>query len=276
MFESGYRASRVFPLVRLADLRLRQGRLEEAERLLQGYEWHPAARRSRPAIALARGDPALAEDLARVCLEGDDPSDPACAPVLQLLVDIRLARDDLGEARETLDRLAELATSSGQDRVGAYAELAAEADERAAGHLKAAVERFSALNLPLETARAQLALAAAVAPRAPGAAIAEARVALGAFERLGALGDANAAAALLRGLGAPGRAWPKRPGALTKRESEVLSLLAAGCTNAEIGGRLVISRRTAEHHVASILSKLGLRSRAEAAAYALRHPPEDP
>ena len=282
VFESGYRASRVSPLVRLADLRLRQGRLEEAERLLQGYEWHPAARRSQAAIALARGDPALAEDLARVCLEGDDPSDPACAPVLQLLVDIRLARDDLGEARETLDRLAELATSSGQDRVGAYAELAAgrvlaaEADERAAGHLKAAVERFSALNLPLETARAQLALAAAVASRAPGAAIAEARVALGAFERLGALGDANAAAALLRGLGAPGRARPKRPGALTKRESEVLSLLAAGCTNAEIGGRLVISRRTAEHHVASILSKLGLRSRAEAAAYAVRHPPEDP
>ena len=196
-------------------------------------------------------------------------------------MDVRLARDDLGGARETLDRLAELATSSGHDRVGAYAELAAgrvlaaEADERAAGHLKAAVERFSVLNLPLETARAQLALAAAVASRAPGAAIAEARVALGAFERLGALGDADAAAAMLRGLGAPGRVWPKRQSALTTREREVLALLAAGYTNSEIGGRLVISRRTAEHHVASILSKLGLRRRAEAAAYAVRRPPED-
>lgn len=61
---------------------------------------------------------------------------------------------------------------------------------------------------------------------------------------------------------------------MTKRETEVLSLLAAGCSNAEIGERLYISRRTAEHHVASILSKLGLRSRAEAAVYAVRQPPK--
>jgi DNA-binding NarL/FixJ family response regulator len=70
--------------------------------------------------------------------------------------------------------------------------------------------------------------------------------------------------------GASGRAWPRRHGALTKRETEVLSLVAAGCSNAEIGERLYISRRTAEHHVASILSKLGLRRRAEAAAYTVR------
>ena len=90
------------------------------------------------------------------------------------------------------------------------------------------------------------------------------------YERLGAPRDADAAAALLRELGAPARAFPKGYGPLTKRETEVVSLLAEGCSNAEIAQRLYISRRTAEHHVARILAKLGLRSRAEVAAYALR------
>jgi DNA-binding NarL/FixJ family response regulator len=135
---------------------------------------------------------------------------------------------------------------------------------------QAALERFSALDLPLEAGRARLELARALRSRAPAAAVAEARLALGTFEELGAVRDADRAADLLRGLGATGRTRSRRHGALTGRETEVLALVAAGCSNAEIGERLYISRRTAEHHVASILYKLGLRSRAEAAAYAVR------
>ncbi len=107
------------------------------------------------------------------------------------------------------------------------------------------------------------------------AAVAEAQLALRAFERIGALADADLTAALLRELGATGRSSPRQTGELTRREIEVLTLLGDGCTNEEIAQRLVISRRTAEHHVAHILSKLGLRSRSEAATYAVRRRPED-
>jgi DNA-binding NarL/FixJ family response regulator len=100
----------------------------------------------------------------------------------------------------------------------------------------------------------------------------EGKIATAAFDRLGAIADADAAAGLLRRLGdSAGRAWPRGATGLTRREREVLGLLAEGCSNAEIAQRLVISTRTAEHHVASVLSKLGLHSRSEAAAYAVRH-----
>ena len=217
-FEAGYRAERIGPLVRLAALRVRQGRFEEAEGLLEGGEWHPAARRSLATIALARGDLALAEDLARLCFEGENPSDPVCGPLLELLVGIQLARDDLPAARETLDRLAGLAAACEDERVRASAELAAgrvlaaDGDERAPPRLRTALERFSALDLPLEAAWARLALARALASNSRAAAVSEARLALGTFERLGAARDADAAAGLLRELGSFGRASPEATG----------------------------------------------------------------
>ena len=60
------------------------------------------------------------------------------------------------------------------------------------------------------------------------------------------------------------------PAGLTARQSEVLALLAGGLSNAEIAARLVISRKTADHHVSAILMKLDVRSRGEAAAVARR------
>lgn len=58
---------------------------------------------------------------------------------------------------------------------------------------------------------------------------------------------------------------------LTRREREVLALLASGLSNSEIAARLSVSRSTAKAHVTNILSKLGVSSRGEAIALALRH-----
>jgi DNA-binding NarL/FixJ family response regulator len=54
------------------------------------------------------------------------------------------------------------------------------------------------------------------------------------------------------------------PAGLTARQTDVLGLLAAGLTNAEIAERLVISIRTADHHVSAILAKLGVHTRGDA------------
>jgi DNA-binding CsgD family transcriptional regulator len=60
------------------------------------------------------------------------------------------------------------------------------------------------------------------------------------------------------------------PQALTPREREVVELLAEGLTNAEVAARLYISPKTAAVHVSNILAKLGMASRSEVAAFAVR------
>jgi len=60
------------------------------------------------------------------------------------------------------------------------------------------------------------------------------------------------------------------PAGLTGREMEVLALLVAGLSNADIAARLVVSARTVDHHVAAIFRKLGVPSRGEATAQAVR------
>ena len=62
-----------------------------------------------------------------------------------------------------------------------------------------------------------------------------------------------------------------RPAGLSEREVEVARLVAAGCSNQEIATRLVISRRTAEHHVQHIYAKVGVSSRAALALFAHEH-----
>jgi DNA-binding NarL/FixJ family response regulator len=66
---------------------------------------------------------------------------------------------------------------------------------------------------------------------------------------------------------------PALPGEadLTERELDVLRLIGTGATNREIADRLVVSEGTVKNHVSSILGRLGLRDRTQAAVYAHEH-----
>jgi HD-GYP domain-containing protein (c-di-GMP phosphodiesterase class II) len=89
--------------------------------------------------------------------------------------------------------------------------------------------------------------------------------------------DADAVTAVLGAAGHEAQARRQLPVGLSEREAEVLALVARGCSNADIAKHLVISRRTAEHHVQHVYTKLGVSSRAAAALFAIEHdlvPPE--
>jgi HD-GYP domain-containing protein (c-di-GMP phosphodiesterase class II)/DNA-binding CsgD family transcriptional regulator len=83
--------------------------------------------------------------------------------------------------------------------------------------------------------------------------------------------DADAAAAVIEAAGLTRGVKRARPADLTERQVEVLRLVSRGLSNTEIAERLVLSRRTAEHHVQDIYLKIGASTRAGAAMFALQH-----
>jgi DNA-binding CsgD family transcriptional regulator/tetratricopeptide (TPR) repeat protein len=131
------------------------------------------------------------------------------------------------------------------------------------GRPAAAAERWRKHGCPYEAARAL----------AESGVAGDVARALSGFERLGALPAAKLARERLRALGAPIPRGPRaatraNPAGLTPRELEVLGLIAGGLRNAEVAERLVVSRRTVDHHVSAILRKLGAKTRGQAAATA--------
>ena len=127
--------------------------------------------------------------------------------------------------------------------------------------LRKAGETWHALDAPYEIARTRVLVGDAC--RLLGdeeAAVLEHDAARRIFERLGAKPD-------LARLEAPTTAGH----GLSRRELEVLRLVAAGKTNREIAASLVISEHTVARHVQNIFAKLGLSSRAAATAFAFEH-----
>ena len=260
----------------LAALRIQQGRLAEAAQLLAGREEQPDSLRALALLRIAEGHPRVAVALLERGLQATVGDAMQATALLAALVDARLAAGQIGPAGTAAAQLDEIAADTGIRLVRARAELAtarvvlAGPDPEAAEPARRALADFGALAMPLDAGEARLELARALRTDSAELAAEEVRAALAAFRALGAARAMDAAAALLRELGGATGGRPQLGAELTAREHEVLELIARGMSNARIARTLVISEKTAGHHVSRILTKLGVHNRAEAAAYAAR------
>ncbi|MBL0887940.1 response regulator transcription factor [Myceligenerans indicum] len=279
MVTTGLRPRCLNPVADLVELRVLQGRLEEAEALLTGFEDDLECAGPAAALDCALARPRRAVDRLVGALGALAGSPYRALPLRARLVDAALGAGDAVLAGESARQVAEVAATTRtplhrahrDDALGKVA-LASESPD-ATTLLRSAALAFAESGAPLPACRARLALARSLAPRDRGLAVTEARSALQALDRMGATAEADRAAAFLRGLGVRGRTGPRDVGLLSRREHEVLGLVTEGLSNAEIAERLFITTKTAGHHVSNILTKLGLRSRTEAAAFALLNLP---
>src|SRR5256884_2414557 len=280
MSQGVFEAPHAFASGTLAELRLAQGRVEDAARVLRGVEGRTEAASAVASVRLHQGEPSAAAAVLRRRLAATCPDRLDVAAVIELLGEAEIALRDSGAAIERGRALVALGTVNNCDLIVAHGErllghaLAATDFPAACAHLETALAAFVHAGIPYRAGQTRLLRAPVLVPGAREVAGAEARAALSVFEDLGAGRDPDAAAALLRDLRIKAaRTGPKNVGLLTKREQEVLALLGEGLSNPEIAERLFLSRKTVEHHVARILAKLGLRRRAEAAALAARSAP---
>ena len=275
-FDEGHRGLRVNAVLKLADLRVSQGRLEEAEVLLGGYEDYGSSALPRARLHLARGEADLAKAVLEQALQSDSSLSLYRAPLLRLLVDVLLASNNLDAARRVTDELVSLSKLTNSDLFFAQAELALGQISRYANkqdavkHFRSALDHLDVHEGSMLACRVKMELARTLKDSDKPGAITWAKAALAGFDRIGAAHEAEETTQLLREMGATVKANIRtQDQLLTTRETEVLELLSHGLSNREIASRLVVSAKTVEHHVGQVLGKLGLRNRSEAAAYFL-------
>ena len=262
--------------LQLAELRRRQGRLEEAAATFESFATAPAAGLGLAAIALERGVPAEAERLARrVLRQVPQGNHTARASALEVIVLAAAAGGRAAAAASELAELETLAAGVESEAIQASARLAAAAvaggrgdTAEARNALEDAASLFDRAGVPYDALRTRLLLAEQLQTAgALEAAAAEATAVARQARDLGARSLEQRATALGRTL----RAKPGGQAALTPRERDVLSHVVHGLTNRQIAGRLGVSQHTIHRHVANVFTKLGLSSRAAAVAFALRH-----
>lgn len=258
-FRASRRLSRLDAVAQLGELRRRQGRLAEAEDLLQQAGYRPAAVTSMAQLRLDDGEVERARSTIAELLRSI-PSEQLLDRVDALAVAVAagVAAGSMDEARAAAAELRSIATRVGTLAFGAQADAA---EARVAGD-GSAIERwqdaargFRAAGLAFDEADARLELARAL--REVG-------------DQAGAREQESSASTALETLRGPGGvSTAAHP--LTVRQIEVLRLIARGLSNAEIAAHLHLSEHTVHRHIANIYHALDLGSRAAAAAYAVSH-----
>ena len=267
----------------LAWLRLREGDWEEAERITRGEVERGMsivqllAQTVLAELAIRRGDPDASERLAELTVHADRTGEPQrIVPVIELMAEAALTNCDPIPA-ERFEELAELIRAPDglrgryALRLAAWAAVAGveiELPQPASGPYAAmlardwfeAADAFSEIDWVYDRALMLSLLD-------DEAALVEA---MDIARRLGAEPLTRRLTVRMRELGmrvpkGPRRTTRENAAGLTARQLEVVELIAEGLTNAEIAERLVVSQRTAEHHVAAVLTKLGATTRREAA-----------
>jgi DNA-binding CsgD family transcriptional regulator len=254
----------------LAEIQRLRGELAEAEESYRQASM--AGRDPEPGMSLLR----LAQgriDLAlpairRQLEEAEDPF--VRSRLLPGCVEVLLEAEDVQAARAAADELAGIAAEIDAPYLSAVAAhalgavLLAEGNPRAAlTSLRSALRSWRDLEAPHQSAQVRVLIGVACRELGDGSsAELEFEAARGTLEELGARPDLER---LDRMAQAP------RPGGLSRREGEVLTLVAEGKSNRAIATDLVISEKTVARHVSNIFTKLGVSSRAEATAYAYKH-----
>jgi DNA-binding CsgD family transcriptional regulator len=185
-------------------------------------------------------------------------------------VDVLLAVGEVAEAAELVEEMRATVSDVACDGLHALAGFAAGSHQLATGdasaalhELRGALRIWTNLSAPYEVARCRLLIGRAL--RLLGdeeSAVVELSGARRTFAELGAAPAEHEAAQLLHA---------EAPRGLTAREVEVLRLVAAGKTNPEIAGMLVLSEKTVARHLSNIFSKIDVTSRTAAAAFAFEN-----
>ncbi len=254
-------------------LRLR-GEFARAEQSYrQASEWgHPP----QPGLALLRLAQGRVDDAVAAIrreVEGAENDRVRRSKLLAAQVEILLAAGDVDGARGAVDELESVAADYDSlylDAVaagGRGALLLATGDPvGAAVALRRAWRGWQELDAPYDAARVRLSMAQACRELDDhDTADMEVDAARRVFEHLGA------APALARALELSRRPAETPPGGLTRREVDVLRLVATGATNREVADTLVISEKTVARHLSNMFTKLGISSRAAATAWAYEH-----